>query len=424
MRNHTTPKIWELSGPQGKSISLTPGASSQTATYQFTNIPTGKDGKFWYYCTGIVLAVQLTIDNSNGAASTLPNDLLWQSVASIQVQSPTLGTIFTHANYRGVTAGLITNPYGMGFANHDKKTAVPASGAANVRTLYYRLPFALEFLRKPHEISPWGGFFEGGTLELKTAPNTVLQGASTGSSITNVTVRCWMEFIPSPEAVIHTPFHIREHNGLPGNTVRHTITDMGAPDGLQGINQGVGVGIGALLYLTNATNTGLNGAGTATNILSYDITWRDQTRIDSPDAPFEAFFAHSGVRSKNVTNTSDASGFPYLDSADVTAAHNATSSAIFVPFVTSGRDLETSKLQTVAGAKDINVTYTSTPSNPPVFLGMYFPTFDEGYVRNVLAPKISPSTAGQAAIVAKTLNKQTGGVYGVGKLAYVRQKIK
>jgi hypothetical protein len=428
MRNHTTPKIWELSGPQGKTatLTLTSTSSPQTAAFQLTNIPTGKDGKFWYYCTGMTVAIDLNIDNASGEGSAaLEQENLWQAVQSLQVYTPVLGTLFLHANYRGAVAGLIGNRFSLGYNDFDLQDGISTGTTGEVRTLYFRIPFACEFLKKPHEVSPWGGFFEGGTVEVRVNPSTSLQGASAGATVNSAAVRCWMDFIPAPEACIHTPFQVREHANLPGNSVRHTITDMGAPDGLQGIDQGKGVGVSHLLWLSNAGNVGLDGASTADNIVSYDIPWRDQTRIDSPDAAVASMFAMMGVRAKPVNDTADASSFPYLDSAAPLAGHLNSADSLFFPYISCGRDFETSKLQTVAGAKDINVTYGSdgTPSDSPRFIGGYFPTFDEAFVRNVLVPRITPGKAQGAELLAKTLNKQSGGVYGVGKLAYVRQKI-
>jgi hypothetical protein len=94
---------------------------------------------------------------------------------------------------------------------------------------------------------------------------------------------------------------------------------------------------------------------------------------------------------------------------------------MIIPMIAPGRDTETSKLQTVAGAKDLNFTYQSTPSGSSRFLGCYYPQFDEQFAQS-LAAKIAPGSAGQ--LVAKTLNKQAGGTPGVGKLAYTRLKVK
>src|ERR1044071_7550034 len=108
MRNHTTPKLWELSGPQGKAITFGTSTSSQVATFQMFNIPTGKDGSLFYYCTGITLAVEMTVNNPTSEGGVALNgQVLYQAVQSLQVYTPILGTLFTHANSRGTVMGNI-----------------------------------------------------------------------------------------------------------------------------------------------------------------------------------------------------------------------------------------------------------------------------------------------------------------------------
>ncbi len=427
MRNHTTPKIHELVSTGGKNPSLTPSASAvQTAQFLLNNIPTGKDGKFWYYATALNLKVVTTFDQAAMGGSAVNADKLWKVLQSVQVQCPILGQLFLHSNTRGAVLGNIIQYMGMGFNAVPVRPQVAAADGDTTVTLYYRIPFAYEFLRKPHETSPWGGFLEGGTFEVKLDLNNVFDGDSTGAVIkTPTNLRAWLELIPSPEACIHTPAHWREHI-TPGSSTRHVIQDMGSPDGLQGINQSAGVGIAALLNLCNPTGLGLSGSGSAANVLSFDIPWRDQDRVDIPEALMLAAYAHMGNnrRAKPAAPvTTDGAGFPQ-DIAQANATGNNdpiyNADAQFVPLIFPGRDQETSKFQTVAGAKEVNFTYTATPSSSNRFVGLYFPVFDEQFLMS-LAARISPQSQGQ--LVAKTLNKQAGGIRGVGKLAYTRTKV-
>jgi len=422
MRNHTTPKIHELVSTAGKNPSVTPGASAQTATFLLNNVPTGKEGKFWYYAMSAVLKVVTTFDQAAMGGAVVNPDKLWKVLQSVQVQCPILGQLFSHANTRGATLGNIIQYFGYGFNATPLRAQIAAADGDTTVTLYYRIPFSYEFLRKPHETAPWGGFLEGGTLEVKLDVSTVFDGDSTGAVIKAPTnFRCWLEMIPSPEAVIHTPVHWREHQ-IPGSSTKAIVQDMGSPDGLQGIDQSRGVGLAALLYLTDATGIGLGGPDGYDNITGFDIPWRDQDRVDVPEALMSSFMAmighHRKGRPTSLTTGSDGMGFPYTLAATVNDLPDAQ--ALVVPLVASGRDLETSKLQTVAGAKEINFSYTSTPSAVYRLLGCYFPVFDENFVK-ALASRIAPGSKGQ--LTAKTLNKQKGGVRGVGKLAYTRSKV-
>lgn len=427
MRNHTQPKIFDLAGPAGKTASLTMTASAgATATFNMNNLPTGKDGKMWYYTMAIVVEVTPAVTMASSAGAAITPDKLWKIVQSARVYSPILGELFSHTNTNGAALGLIQQEFGRGFNGNPRPITIPATNSAVVSPrLKYRIPFAYEFLKKPHETSPWAGFFEGGQVEIKLDLSTVLDADSTGTTVPSATVSAWLELIPSPEPVIHTPCHWRRHANLPGSTKRTTITDIGSPDGLQGTDQSKGVGLASMLYLTNATGMGLGGTTnqSADNITQLEVPWRDQTTTDNPEAFFESFFAMCGVRRRaDGAGVNEFGGFPYTLAATSTTGLLANAQALFFPIVSCGRDLETSKLQTVAGAKDINFNYTTTPSAGPVILAHYFPTFSDDFVQNVLVPRIAPGAKG--VLRAKTLNKNLkAGKIGVGKLAYVRQKV-
>jgi hypothetical protein len=419
MRNHTTPKIHELVSTAGKNPTVTPGASAQSVTFLLNNIPTGKQGKFWYYVTALVLKLVVVVDQPAAGGTAINPDKLWKILQSVQVQCPILGMLFSHANTRGSVLGNLIQAFGFGYSAVHTRAQIAAADGDTTVTMYYRIPFAYEFLRKPHETSPWGGFLEGGTVEAKLDVSTILDGDSTGA-VTKATTsfRAWLELIPSPEAVLHTPCHWREHI-TPGASTRHVIQDMGSPDGLQGTNQAKGVGVAVLLNLTDATGIGLSGSDGADNITGFDIPWRDQARVDVPDSSFMAMYAHMGAFKASRNGTHDGSGFPYTIAATPNGDLNDAQALVF-PLIVPGRDTETSKLQTVAGAKEINFTYTATPSGSNRFVGMYFPTFDEAFMQ-ALAARIAPGNAGE--LTAKTLNKQSGLIHGVGKGAYVRAKV-
>ncbi len=428
MRNHTTPKLYELVSQQGKNPSIVPGTTPQSVQFLMQNMPTSKEGKFWYYVTSICLKLEVVIDQPASGGTAITADKLWQIVQSVQVQAPLLGQMYTHQNTPGALLGNIMQYMGLSYNRAPINELIPAENGDTTVTLYYRIPYAFEFLVKPHETSPWAGFFEGGTLEVKIDVNSVLGGISTAAVIkTPSSLRCWVEVIASPEPCIHVPFNFRLHQ-TPGNSTRHVIQDMGSPDGLQGIDMTKGVGLVSLMYLMNPTGLGIGGSTTADNIVSYDIPWRDQDRVDIPDGPFMSLIAQMGNNRQAPADSTSAvfgaspnGGFPYSLSGQVQGSLNDASS-LFFPLVTPGRDLETSKLQTVMGPKDSNYTYGSggVPSGINKFLGLYFGVYDEQFLHG-LAARIAPAMEGD--IVAKTLQKQSGGKWGVGKLAYVRAKI-
>jgi hypothetical protein len=437
MRNHTTPMVWELSGAQGKSVTIAPSATAPTSIkWQMTNMPTGKQSKFWYYMTAVVVALTMTVSQTTGdGVSQLEEQLLYNLILSLQIYTPILGPLYQHSNTRGLVLGNLIQYAGMGYNDVGQVPGIPTATASYVRTIYLRIPFADERFKKPHEFSPWGGFLEGGFVEILVNPSTALAATSTLAAVTSVTARCWCEFLAAPEACIHVPFNWREHTNIAAGS-RITIPDIGSPDGLQGIDQSRGCGVIDLWDLMepvspSSTTYGFLGNTTADNIGSFDIQWRDQIRLESPDSYVMALYAMMGNGRRTIWNgagtpdVTDRHGFPNTDAMTAAGASSPLNSAnaMIFPFVGVGRDAESSKLQTIAGAKDINITYVAPVSTAPRLVGHYAYVFDEAFVTTVLIPRIAPGQAAGAELTAKTLNKQTGGTYGVGKLAYVRQKI-
>jgi len=434
MKVFTTPKIHELVSTAGKNPSVTPSASSvQTAQFLLNTLPTGKAGRFWYYVQSLVVKMVTTVTQAGGAGSVINPDKLWKVLASVAVQSPILGELFPHRNTRGAVLGNIIQPITMGYNSFPLNAQIAAANGSTTITLFYRIPFACEFLKKSHETSPWTGLLEGGTLEVKCDLNSVLSADSTGVTIAAPTnFRAWLELQPQPEAVIHTPMHWREYL-LPGSTTRHQLLDMGAPDGLKGIDISKGAGLAFLGLLHNPTGLGLAGATTFDTITGVDVPWRDQDRIDAPDALVAALYAskkrmvlsgNGGVKGTTIANDF---GYPYSinqgNSADfANAGDGGASGLMFFPIVSPGYEMETSKLQSVKGARDVNITYSATPSGQQRFLAQEFPVFDEGFSEGLKDLLLGGHVPG-ATLEPKTLNKQVGGVHGTGKLAYVRQKV-
>lgn len=430
MRQHTTPRFHELTAQSGgKNPTLTPSSSAiQTAIFDVKGVPTGSKGKFWYYVLGAVIKASVTIDQAASGGSPVNADKLWKVFASFSWTSPILGELFAHRNTRGAVVGNILMPFARGFTAAPSRAQIASTDGDTVCTLVYKLPLAYSFLSKPHETAPWAGFLEGGQIECKLDLSTVLDGDSTGL-VTKATtsLRCHLQLIPSPEPVVHVPCNWREFT-LPGSTTRHLLPDLGSPDGLQGIDTAHGIGLGALLYLTDATGIGLGGADGIDNITSYDLPFRDQARIDDVAAPMnwwlESLEKRPGQRAGNGTTiVADDGGWPYT----IAATPNGdvlNSQALFYPLVIPTTHFETSKLQTVRGPQEINFGYTSTPSGSAKVLVMQFmkfkPDFEQG-LQDMLLGYHDP----EALRAPKTLRKNDVSTIHDGnpKLAYVRRKV-
>jgi hypothetical protein len=209
---------------------------------------------------------------------------------------------------------------------------------------------------------------------------------------------------------------------------------MGSPDGLQGIDQSLGVGIAALLMLTGPDASGFAAGTTASNITDFNIPWRDQPQIYNPELPYLSLLEAMGTDRRQE-------GGPLAAVADMSWPHligsvvpngvspftstntqfNNVNAQVF-PLIAPGNGQYTSKLQTIAGSKDINFGFTTTPTIQQRLVGCYFPVFDEQFTKSLIG-RIAPLAKGE--VEAKLVNKQDPKMVlrRVGKAAYTPDKI-
>jgi len=430
LNKHTTSRRFELFSQQGREPTIAPGTGQTQVQFLLSALPTQKDSKFWYYVEAIwlKLTLKLVIDADSTFAGLNPA-FLWQALASVQVQTPILGVLFQTNNTRGSVLGNIIQYFGFGFNDLPTPNLVgPGGGGTFYVDLYYRLPFAHDFLVNRMDTAPWAGFLEGGTVTLNIAPSTVFTDSGFADIIDMQEVKASVSLAmqPDSEARIHTPIHWREHI-TPGSSTKHVIPDMGSPDGLQGVDQSKGVGIAALMGLVGPTGTGLLPGTTADNITSYSYPFRDQPQILNPELPYIDFFESTGIQNR-ITGAVGAvtdMRFPYITGSAVPTGQTSgtgfnSPDALIWPVVSPGNDLFTSKAQTLAGAKEMNFQYSSTPSPSQRWVGCYLPVFDDQF-RQSLVARIAPGSKGE--LTDKSVNKQVGGVIGAGKLAYVPVKV-
>lgn len=431
LKKHTTDRWHELQSQQGISPTVVPGAGATQIQFLLNSLPTQKDSKFWYYLKNAWLKLKVSVLlPTNSVFLGIPPEGLWQVLQSLEVTCPILGSLFAQQNTRGAVLGNVIQRLGFGYNSTPSQNLTGAGGGNTFDfELYYRLPFAQDFLANPMDTAPWVGFLEGGYINVNVAPTTAIATAMTGATITSVTARLALCLQPENEARIHTPVHYREHL-TPATSSRVTITDMGSPDGLQGIDQSLGVGIAALLMLTGPDTVGFAAGTTANNITDFNIPWRDQPQIYNPELPYLSLIDSMGTARRQtggaIAAVSDM-GWPYLiGSAVPTGVAAATqfnnANALVFPLIAPGKDQYTSKLQTVAGSKDINFGFTATPTLQQRLVGCYFPVFDEQFTKSLIG-RIAPLAKGE--VEAKLVNKQDPKrtIRRVGKAAYTPDKI-
>lgn len=425
---HTGARIFELSSQQGRYPTVVPDPVAPTQiVFNLISLPTQKDSKFWYYLEAAWLKIKANGTNSNTTTyAGIVAENLWKILVSVDVQSPLLGTLFSAKNTRGAVLGLLIQRLGFGYNALPAANLTPLGGTAATFAieLWYRIPFAQDFLVNRMETAPWVGLLEGGTVTVNIGASDVLNNvAETNLAVTSVTASLALTMLPDSEPRVHTPVLYRVHDLANGNTL--TIGDMGSPDGLQGIDQSRGCGIAHLSLLTGPANTGLQAGTTAANITSFEIPWRDQNVVYNPELAYITNYQAMGPlpRKGGIQPGLFDTDFPHIAGSAIPNGtiqfHNVN--ALVFPLVATGNDLMTSKLQTVAGAKQVNLQYTVDPTVNQKMLGCYFPVFDDQFADS-LAARIYPS--GKGTRKPKLTNKQGGNIVpGVGKFAYVADKV-
>lgn len=427
LARHTSGKIFELVSQQGRTPTVVPGTGPTVVQFLLNSLPTQKDSKFWYYVQAIWVKVvaKLVVPTDSLFLGFLP-EYLWQVVQSFQLQCPILGTLFATQNTRGTVLGNLIQKIGFGYNQLPTPNLLGAAGNTTLYyELWYRIPLALKCLANPSDTAPWAGFLEGGTLNVNIAPTTVMQdaGVEPSTTFTQAVVSASMHLQPEAEARIHVPFNFREHI-TPGNSTKHQITDMGSPDGYQGWDQSKAVGIGHLSALIGPAKTGLLAATTAPNITAFDIPWRDQQTVYNAELPLIEQFEALSITQNPSGGIAAVAGmaWPYVVGTTVPDGNTTflnNLGLLTYPLISTPIGLYTSKLQSVAGAKEVNFQYTATPSGSQRWLGLYFGTFDEQFTQALVA-RINPGSKGE--VRTKTLNK-VGGVRNAGKLQYVPDKV-
>lgn len=381
------PFVHDLAASSGLTPSLTPTTSVQSfAAFQLKSLPI-KLRRMWTYMTAICFCLRVGVDQP-GSTAVINRDKLFKIIDSAEVVSPLLGTIYSFANTRGAVLGLIIQVFGAGYslptpyavqiANSDADTAVD---------IYYRIPFALDFLVDPTDTSPLVAFFEGGELKIKLGATTVLDGDSTGAVIeATCNVNAWLEYVArSGPPLLHGPFAWQEYETA-GSSTKHRLVNFGLPEALKGIAPGAS--LGALLMLTDATGMGLSGSDGADNVTSFSSPDLDQEEIRNIDALFLQFLrgmgGHATRAGQGFATSGATGGFPYTLAA-TTANKLNDAQALFLPLKAPVMGQQLTKLKRFDKPRDILLTYgfTSNPSGTMRHLALAFYSYTEEYKREL-----------------------------------------
>jgi hypothetical protein len=383
MRDMSAPLFKEVLARGNETVSITPGSVAQLATFEISGMPPVTAGMKNYLDVAHA-SVELTFD-PDAAGNAVDADKLYKGVASHRLSSQWLGQQYPHQQTRGAVSALVINPIANGgIMTQHARIQIPASTDTDVTvTLYMPAPLAHECLKKPHELSQWIGFYDGGTLEVAIADTAVYDGDYAGAVIkAPITVRAFLEYHPSPDEALGVPFQWRERQIVGGGN-QPLLKGVGQETDLLGVEQGCGLAF--LGWLTDATGMGLSGPDGVDNIVSVEIPWRGQTQLRNIDGYWLAFRRAMGKRvgpisGLGTTIMHDGAGYPTTMAATPNGRYSANAQQLFLPLVFPGLDFETSKAQRLGGDLPINFSFTAAVTNTHRFVSWELMEFDNNQI--------------------------------------------
>ncbi len=389
MRDSTTNQFTELQATGGGlSVAITPGAVAQSAKFVLSGLP-ARNGDMYNYLVRLGGHTNIVVD-PDAAGSAINADKLSKVNQSHEVQCATFGVVFPHKHTQGPIAYHLIQVVGLGYQYpQSARLQIPASTDTDVTIdIFTELPIAYECFAKAHESAQWLGFYDGGTFETLIDVSTILDGDYAGAVTKTGTNRAHAEWFPSPDQAIGVPVQWRNRQIVGGSSP--ILKNIGGETSLVGLSPGSG--LAGLWWMTDATGIGMGGPDGLDNFLSYGMEWRGQKVIQNLDMLMISQRIHmerrvGPIAGIGTTIMADGAGWPSTMAAttQVDNRPSANSQAMVVPFVSPGRKLETSKVQTVLGDKQIDFTVTAAITSPHQFVSMELMEFTPDKIRELTA---------------------------------------
>lgn len=364
MKLTTAPLIYDLDVNGNQAPTVTPAASVQPLTFNLSGLD-GRIDDMWPMAQALVVRVTFTLTQASGAV--LNYDKLYRAVDSFQLSSQILGDVLAQRSGQGAALGLIDQYVANGY-RPTSVTPAQVSGSNGDYTidLYYRIPFAFDWGKRPQDGGIWLPLFEKGKLVVNmntTAADLFQSGASIKAAA--ATVRAWFEVLPVRDPVIHAPWKpVRYEFQTAGNTLK--LFTFGTGDGLLGVQPGARLSF--LAWLSNLH--GLGGVDTIEKFNRISMQWRKQKVTVNPESYLIAFLGALGKRAAQVGSIgsgtiNDRMGWPYtMAGGPDNSVLNAT--GLFMPFVFPGHNAGLAGTQKQIGDLNIDVGWSSAPNGTHV----------------------------------------------------------
>jgi hypothetical protein len=366
-----------------RTVTRIPG---QSVVYQFNSqqsrIGAGGGGKGLYnYVRGIcVQATILATQPANGQAY-IPGDLLCGALGSTNLNTPLFGTMIDpNVVSDGHVLKNLLEFFGCGYRRSSvDPPGIPATASTQfTRVVEFYIPIAQGWNEWSDQFAHWLGWFDTAQIEIfansSADPFAQLQlnPATTPATLNSVTISATLDMIPFGSIVIPPVVALRKYyQAASASSNGPTLIGVGNNGALQGTDD-----MARLVAMVFAHNAGgLTGSGTADQIATMTLPWRDQTQSLELFGFFQRFLADAKMQVYGGTSVSATAPIaqqfdypePYSLGASSLPGVNGvalnTLGARFTPIVWPSRMQKISHQQRVKGNYPLDMTFNANQTN-------------------------------------------------------------
>lgn len=347
-----------------RTVAVTPGNSVQYVfdAQQSRIGASGSKPGLYNYVSGIMLSYSMIVVRSS-SSGVIYADQFPRCISSIGLTSPMFGNMLDPTVVSGMTAKHILEYFGMGYQRAGiNRLPIPAADGTYTRVGEIFIPFSQGENPWPDHFAFWLGWLDENILEL-FVENSATPFGMAGTSITSVTFSAALKTIPFGEIIIPSYAILRRYEQAAGaGSNGPKLTNVGDAGALQGADDGARL----MEMLFSHQVGGFVGSGTADQISSIQLPWRDQAQSTLPQFLFERFLMSSQANAFGKLAAVDDTDNkpPYIMPTGVGSTEQLNSAtALYTPLVWGEKNSLISYYQKVKGNYPLDgMTFNATQS--------------------------------------------------------------
>lgn len=350
-----------------RTVAVTPGSSVQYVfdAQQSRIGAAGSKAGLFNYISGIMVQASMVVVRSSGGSTPIYADQFPRAISSIGLSTPMFGTMLDPTVVNGMTAKHILEFFGMGYQQSGlNRLPIPGTDGTYTRVFELFIPFSQGENPWPDHFAFWLGWLDESILEMFVESSSTPFGIS-GVTITSVTFSACLKTMPFGEVIIPSYAILRRYEqAAAAGSNGPKLVNVGDAGALQGADDGARL----MEMLFSHQVGGFIGSGTADQISSITMPWRDQAQSTLPNFFFERFMMSSQKNEFGTLAAADNTDVrkPYIMPTGVASTEGLNSAtALYTPLVWGEKQSLISYYQKVKGnypldGMTFNVTQSGT----------------------------------------------------------------